>query len=75
MHDHCAGFNPMTVVAEAMAELELERHGVEWVQPEIPVAYPLPDGTAIALHRSLDATAESLNAAAAGAGEIGRAHV
>jgi len=73
VHDHCAGFNPMTVVSEAMVELELERHGVEWVNPPIPVAYPLPDGTAIALARDLDATAASLNAAAAGSGDAWRA--
>jgi phytoene dehydrogenase-like protein len=28
MHDHCAGFNPMTVASPAMRELELETEGL-----------------------------------------------
>ncbi len=33
------------------------RHGLEWVQPDAPLAHPLDDGTAVLLERSLDATA------------------
>lgn len=68
IHDHCAGFNPMTLASPAMRELELEAEGVSWVTPDAIMAHPFADGTAIALHRQLDATAESLDATTPGAG-------
>lgn len=75
VHDHCAGFNVLTPASPAFQELELERHGLEWVDPPTPMAYPLDDGTAIALHRDLDATVASLNASAPGAGDAWRSLV
>lgn len=68
VHDHCAGFNPMTVASPAMRELDLESEGVSWVTPEAIMAHPFQDGSAIALHRDLDATVASLEAASPGAG-------
>src|SRR4051812_5900359 len=63
MHDHCAGFVPMSVASPAIRELEL---GVEWIVPPVVMAHPFPDGSAIALHRDVDATAASLGEAGAG---------
>jgi phytoene dehydrogenase-like protein len=40
--------------------LPLADHGLEWVQPPVPLAHPLDDGTAALLERSLDVTAEGL---------------
>jgi phytoene dehydrogenase-like protein len=60
VHDHCAGFVPMTVASPAMRELDLE---VDWVNPPTVVAHPFDDGTAIALHRDVRKTAASLGAA------------
>ncbi len=68
VHDHCAGFNPMTVASPAMRELRLEAEGVRWVNPDAIMAHPFEDGTAIALRRGLEATADSLDRAHAGAG-------
>jgi phytoene dehydrogenase-like protein len=68
VHDHCAGFNPMTVASPAMRELKLEDEGVRWVNPEAVMAHPFADGTAIGLHRSLEATVDSLERAHRGAG-------
>jgi phytoene dehydrogenase-like protein len=68
VHDHCAGYNPMTIASPAMRELELEAEGVSWISPEAIMAHPFEDGTAIALHRDLGATVDSLNAAQPGAG-------
>jgi phytoene dehydrogenase-like protein len=68
VHDHCAGFNPMTVASPAMRELKLEAEGLRWVNPDSIMAHPFPDGTAIGLHRSLEATVESLEATHRGAG-------
>lgn len=68
VHDHCAGFNPMTVASPAMRELKLEAEGLRWVNPEAVMAHPFSDGTAIGLHTSLEATVESLEATHRGAG-------
>jgi phytoene dehydrogenase-like protein len=68
VHDHCAGFNPMTVASPAMRELDLEAEGVRWVRPDAIMAHPFEDGTAIGLHHDLDATVASLERAHRGAG-------
>jgi phytoene dehydrogenase-like protein len=72
VHDHCAGFNPMTVASPAMRELELEAEGLRWVSPETIMAHPFADGTAIGLHRSLETTVDSLEHAHPGAGRAWR---
>src|SRR5690348_13038116 len=63
IHDHCAGFVPMSVASPAIRELEL---GVEWIDPPVVMAHPFADGSAIALHRDVAATAASLGAAGTG---------
>jgi phytoene dehydrogenase-like protein len=68
VHDHCAGFNPMTVASPAMRELELEAEGLRWVWPDAIMAHPFEDGTAIALHHDLEETAASLDRMHRGAG-------
>ena len=72
IHDHCAGFNPMTVASPAMRELELEAEGVRWVRPDAIMAHPFEDGTAIALHHDLEATVASLEGRKPGAGAAWR---
>ena len=67
-HDLCAGFFPLTAASPAFAGLGLERHGLEWINPAVPMAHPFADGTAIALHRDVGATAAGLERAAPGAG-------
>src|SRR4051812_19433783 len=63
VHDHCAGFSPVGVAAPAFAELDL---GLEWIAPPVAMAHPFEDGSAIALHRDLGATVDSLGAAGPG---------
>jgi phytoene dehydrogenase-like protein len=72
LHDTCAGFFPLTASSPVFRELGLEQRGVEWVDPPTPMAHPFRDGTAIALHRDLTATAASLDASAPGAGDAWR---
>jgi phytoene dehydrogenase-like protein len=57
VHDHCAAFVPMTAASPAMRELDLD---VDWIVPPVVVAHPFADGTAIALHRDVAATVQSL---------------
>jgi phytoene dehydrogenase-like protein len=60
VHDDHAAFVPMTAASPAMRELELEREGLEWIDPPTIMAHPFEDGTAIALHRDVAATVASL---------------
>jgi phytoene dehydrogenase-like protein len=59
-HDICSAIHPMAIASPFFAELNLARHGLEWVWPEVSVAHPLPDGSAAALWQRLDRTAEAL---------------
>jgi phytoene dehydrogenase-like protein len=70
VHDHCAGFNPMSVASPAIRELglELEAEGLRWVAPEAVMAHPFADGTGIALDRDVEATSASLETTRQGAG-------
>ena len=45
VHDHCAGFNPMTVASPAIRELELEAEGLRWIRPDAIMAHPFEDGS------------------------------
>jgi phytoene dehydrogenase-like protein len=66
--DPCAGFFPLTRASPAFAAVDLEALGVEWVEPPIAMAHPLPDGRAVVLHRELEPTVASLEAVRPGAG-------
>lgn len=59
-HDVCSAIHPTAVVSPFFRELNLEAHGVEWIHPPIPLAHPLPDGSAALLHKSLSETAAAL---------------
>jgi phytoene dehydrogenase-like protein len=62
-HDVCSAVHPLGAVSRAMRQLPLERHGLRWIQPDVPMAHPLDGGAPAALlHRSLDATVDGLGA-------------
>lgn len=70
LHDVCSAVHPMAVISPFFRKLPLEQHGLTWVQPPIPLAHPLDDGTAAVLMRSVDETAASLGKDAAGYKQI-----
>jgi phytoene dehydrogenase-like protein len=59
-HDVCSAVHPLAASSPFFASLPLADHGLEWVQPDIPLAHPFDDGTAVVLYRSLDQTARGL---------------
>src|SRR5690349_16866929 len=59
-HDVCSAAHPMATGSPAMRELELERHGLRWVHPDVPFGQPFDDHRAVLLHRSIDETAAAL---------------
>ncbi len=59
-HDVCSAVHPMGVASPFFRDLPLDRYGLEWIWPELPLAHPLDGGTAVALERSIEATAAGL---------------
>jgi len=60
VHDVCAAVHPMGAASPFFRRLGLERHGLEWIHPPLPLAHPFDDGSAAVLARSLDETGDSL---------------
>lgn len=60
LHDHCSGVHPMGFLSPIFKQLELERYGLEWVQPDFSAAHPLEEGPAALLQKSISETAASL---------------
>ncbi|MFJ9038243.1 phytoene desaturase family protein [Streptomyces sp. NPDC102406] len=66
-HDPCSAAHPLGVNSPAFRAMPLERYGLRWDQPELPMAHPFPDGTAAVLSRSVAETAASFGPRDAGA--------
>ncbi|QOV90722.1 phytoene desaturase family protein [Humisphaera borealis] len=60
VHDHCSTVQALCLASPLFSSLPLSDYGMELVHPEIPVAHPLDDGSAVLLHRSVEQTAEQL---------------
>jgi len=60
IHDLCSAIHPLGASSAYFKTLPLGEHGLEWIQPGVPLAHPLDDGTAAVLHRSVDETARGL---------------
>src|SRR4029077_14021316 len=60
VHDVCSAVHPLAAASPFFKALPLERSGLTWIQPEIPLAHPLDNGTAACLYRGVDSTANSL---------------
>jgi phytoene dehydrogenase-like protein len=60
IHDICAAGHPMAAASPFFRSLGLERHGLEWCQPEVDLAHPLDGGDAAVMVRSLAETAAGL---------------
>jgi phytoene dehydrogenase-like protein len=60
-HDICAAVHPMGIVSPFLKALPLQSFGLEWVNSPAALAHPFDDGTAAVLHRSLEATAATID--------------
>ena len=60
VHDICSAVHPFAAGSPAFASFPLSDHGLEWIQPPLPLAHPLDDGSAAVLARSLDETCARL---------------
>ena len=51
LHDVCSAVHPLAAGSPFFKTLPLERFGLEWIQPEIPLAHPLDNGSAACLYQ------------------------
>jgi phytoene dehydrogenase-like protein len=52
-HDFGSAIHAMAAASPFFSMLPLERHGLQWIHGQIPLAHPLDDGTAVILERDL----------------------
>ncbi|MEY2442352.1 MAG: hypothetical protein QOJ46_1778 [bacterium] len=67
-HDVFSAVHPAALASPVFEALELERHGLRWIHPELAMAHPYADGRAAVLSRSLSRTCASLDALSPGDG-------
>ncbi|MEP0545701.1 MAG: NAD(P)/FAD-dependent oxidoreductase [Rhodothermales bacterium] len=60
VHDFGAAVFPLGLGSPFFKRLPLERYGLRWIHPDMPLAHPLDGGRAALLHRSVEATAAGL---------------
>jgi phytoene dehydrogenase-like protein len=60
LHDDCSATHPMAVGSPFLRSLDLERHGLEWLWPEVDLAHPLDDGSVGVMVRSIEQTVDGL---------------
>src|SRR5579864_7052641 len=65
VHDVCSAIHPLGIGSPVFRTFPLEKFGLQWVHPAIPLAHPLDDGSAAVLARSVEETAARLDADAA----------
>ncbi len=59
-HDICSAIHPLGMGSPFFKDLPLAEYGLRWIQPDLPLAHPFDDGTAVAAHQSLAETADRL---------------
>jgi phytoene dehydrogenase-like protein len=67
-HDTFSSVYPAGAASPVFARMPLADFGLVWSQPEIAMAHPFEDGSSVALHPDLAATAASLDVHHAGDG-------
>lgn len=56
VHDVCSAVHPLARSSPFFNQLDLARHGLEWIDPPAALAHPLDDGSCMLVERSLDDT-------------------
>ncbi|AXC11769.1 Phytoene dehydrogenase [Acidisarcina polymorpha] len=59
-HDFGSAVHPMAAGSPFFRSLPLEKYGLKWIHPPVPLAHPLDDGTAVTLERDLGAQIDAL---------------
>jgi phytoene dehydrogenase-like protein len=59
-HDVGSAVHPLALASPFFSTLPLEKYGLTWIQPEVPLAHPISVEAVAVLQRSLEKTAEAL---------------
>lgn len=59
-HDICSAIHPLGIGSPFFQAQPLAQYGLEWIQPDVPLAHVLDSGDAVLLQRSIQATAQSI---------------
>jgi phytoene dehydrogenase-like protein len=62
MHDVCSAVHPLGIASPIFETMPADL-GLQWLQPELPLAHPLDGGRAAVLHRSVSQTADQFGGA------------
>jgi phytoene dehydrogenase-like protein len=60
VHDVCSAIYPFGRTSPFFADAGLEARGLRWIEPPVALGHPLDDGSAVLVHRDVDATAAGL---------------
>jgi phytoene dehydrogenase-like protein len=60
VHDVCSTVHPLGAASPYLQSLQLEQHGLEWIESPSAVAHVLANGETVTLERSIDETARQL---------------
>jgi phytoene dehydrogenase-like protein len=61
VHDICSAIHPLALGSPFFRTLPLEKYGLNWAQPGVPLAHPLEGGEAAVLYQSITETAAALH--------------
>ena len=56
-HDVCSAIHPLGAASPFFNRLLLQSHGLRWIQPDVALAHPFDDGSALTIDRSVRTTA------------------
>jgi phytoene dehydrogenase-like protein len=71
-HDVGSAVHPLALASPFFSSLPLEKYGIRWIQPELPLAHPVSAGAVAVPQRSLRKTAQALGKDALGCSRIFR---
>jgi phytoene dehydrogenase-like protein len=60
VHDVCSAVHPLALTSPFFRTLPLAKYGLAFIHPDVPLAHPLDDGTAVIAERSVELTAAGL---------------
>lgn len=60
LHDTGSAIYPLGIASPFFRSLPLQQHGLQWIEPDVPLAHPLENGDAVGLLHDMDATVELL---------------
>lgn len=61
IHDICSAIHPLGIGSPFFHTMPLDQYGLEWIQPDVPLAHPFDDGTSAILDRCIQLTSRTLD--------------